>query len=1693
MIDDEFTNLIRERQRRAECEAAGVIYVPDVLATRSTPHCDPEVTPVPDQLLEPNAAPALEVAERVLPLPLLIQSPEVTVICADNGGGTGAAISPLGESSIELYLDDIEAITRSELYLVAGKQVQLQAAVNDNLELLAAVMLAGSASAVAIAEANFDAAIVAASGLEPAAAAGIRGKALELRGNGGGASGAATGLYAIAELTAMSRLICLFDSQPLWAVCDSTTQTGFSLQLQEPSPLTPPNRYRHREAAFRTSTISVADANDLAALDAVADPTFECVYVSQAVTVTCAEDVGLEFDHPYQPEFSWNGSNFGTLAALGESGRLDVDGYAPVTSGFTSYSLDSLSRPRTLVTTVSAVAGLYPAVTQAEANEKAREAAVRFLNCFFPSREGVVDCANRDADPESNPVMAGINALAAVHGELDFEELRDMVFAEMDSEFIDVEEAAIPHLKVTNLGIIPRSPGPGADTDDSEGLRVVIPAGMVVSLFSAEAAEAEARDYALGRLSCFWVAPAVTCSCVAEDQTNPAENSYFFNQAQLDVYLAEYNSAASSGVLSFAKGELGSSEDSAIPVSDTMALCKAALACVYCNQTVPPRCSVAYTDGFAYDLWSPQTDAGLPIALTSTAGTSSGISAGLPAGVVCDANPALVNTLAVSTGSLPPLVNEAQGNPRCRYGNREISKTCAEKVGSHAYALTPESAGRNITVSAGSFEAETQTEADGLAASFINAALICEYGSPPMFVLCGATSAVDTISADEYVTTRTYGTGLGVALAATGGSATPLSAAAHTFTSLESPENAKAQALLSLVTQLDCFWQSAQIDLACGASPQLPVEQQAYGEAGAIRNGDLSKKYADDSHGSAYGEVTLPSKSVTSYASQPEANRIAYAIAFDELDCFWQSARIDLLCGAPSACPVDSLESGESATIQSGTNDKGYCPDSTGDLIGEVFMPAKAVVSYVSQADANSQAYALTYPQLDCFWQSARIDLLCGAPSVCPVDSLEFGESATIQSGTNERRYCPDSTGNALGEVFTAAKAVVSYVSQADANTQAYALTYPQLDCFWQSARIELMCEAPVLFADDTPEDGTISKGRAQTAAFSKKFCPDSIGDTPGEVFTAAKAVTSYVSQADANAQAYALTYPQLDCFWQSAKIDLRCGAPVACPAALRGNRESSPIQAGSNDKNCCPDSTGDLIGEVFMPAKAVVSYVSQADANSQAYALTYPQLDCFWQSARIDLLCGAPLSLPASSATTPENGTIVAGDNKQLPPKEPYGESRFCPDSIGDVLGEVFTEAKTVVSYVSQADANSQAYALTYPQLDCFFQSPQIIVWCTPVVYLPDHLRSSSNQDWTVWSGSGAEKNSVVLPAKTEVSYRSQAEATVKAYEAAKKELSCISAKHAFSLISRPSGGVYSKCCTKLDPDVIKEGGSATKLYSPDPQADLLSPHPGYTVLPLTGQDVQACDEYPVWFYLEAEVSFHEGELWARYRATTSAIVTHRSEQNLVEGVEGDYKKVRRLIAKVEQETSSSSFGAEERATCGGINFMQLVTTEQKISTSQMGDKHIPFITDFSTPEGGGGGAVAEQGAFVGRWTATTGVNAGNIYLQGGTVSGKEVLTSALQIYDPDATAPWGVPNDHLLLSVTGSAVVVDGVIMPGFNVSKVDVSRGPWVADTYPTRTAAGVCKISLGTFTTNGFLAAGPAGHKTVGWCPGGAYNY
>lgn len=128
--------------------------------------------------------------------------------------------------------------------------------------------------------------------------------------------------------------------------------------------------------------------------------------------------------------------------------------------------------------------------------------------------------------------------------------------------------------------------------------------------------------------------------------------------------------------------------------------------------------------------------------------------------------------------------------------------------------------------------------------------------------------------------------------------------------------------------------------------------------------------------------------------------------------------------------------------------------------------------------------------------------------------------------------------------------------------------------------------------------------------------------------------------------------------------------------------------------------------------------------------------------------------------------------------------------------------------------------------------------------------------------------------------------------------------------------------------------------------------------------------------------------------------------------------------------------------------------------------------------------------GAFFTQYTDA----AGDIYLQGGTVSGGtgNILVDGFKLYDLETTTWVGTPGMVLALQITGNGQTTSGILDPIYNVTAASVPTvvGLLPNNTLPVSGSVGgkFCHISLGTFFNGGF---GPAnvGNIRVGFCWGG----
>lgn len=130
----------------------------------------------------------------------------------------------------------------------------------------------------------------------------------------------------------------------------------------------------------------------------------------------------------------------------------------------------------------------------------------------------------------------------------------------------------------------------------------------------------------------------------------------------------------------------------------------------------------------------------------------------------------------------------------------------------------------------------------------------------------------------------------------------------------------------------------------------------------------------------------------------------------------------------------------------------------------------------------------------------------------------------------------------------------------------------------------------------------------------------------------------------------------------------------------------------------------------------------------------------------------------------------------------------------------------------------------------------------------------------------------------------------------------------------------------------------------------------------------------------------------------------------------------------------------------------------------------------------------IVTDGAFYG-----TSVVSGDTFLQGGTVTAGAgtVTISPIKVID-DVDGVLGTNGHHLYLECTGSGIVEDDVLVPGWNLTAVvqpPVSAATVPANTLPTAVSPTGKKvyISLGVFTSTGFNPA-RVGNIQISFCPG-----
>jgi len=305
---------------------------------------------------------------------------------------------------------------------------------------------------------------------------------------------------------------------------------------------------------------------------------------------------------------------------------------------------------------------------------------------------------------------------------------------------------------------------------------------------------------------------------------------------------------------------------------------------------------------------------------------------------------------------------------------------------------------------------------------------------------------------------------------------------------------------------------------------------------------------------------------------------------------------------------------------------------------------------------ANAQALALANTLLDCYWNNEQVIVSC-ADAVGQPAQLGVSNPITVNAGLNAAR---------------------SRVSQADANDLAGVIGRAQLGCVWVNTAVTVTC-GDQGFDTSPPVPGTLIVD---------------IGDTPaptdaqrGSVTVQAGAVESVVGQAEADDAALELASSLLNCFFTNALVSLSCVDLGKVDTAAGSNTSGNPI---------------------VVPAGEVVSFVSLADANTQADALARSALNCFWVNVE-------------KIATCPDQAVGVPPDSVVNYPAAPSSPVYTATIPAGLISSEI-----------SQVDANDQADLTAQGQLDCLYCNTVVPAQCVPAGTTTPVNINGSHPDWS-------------------------------------------------------------------------------------------------------------------------------------------------------------------------------------------------------------------------------------------------------------------------------------------------------------------------------------------------------------------------
>ena len=578
-----------------------------------------------------------------------------------------------------------------------------------------------------------------------------------------------------------------------------------------------------------------------------------------------------------------------------------------------------------------------------------------------------------------------------------------------------------------------------------------------------------------------------------------------------------------------------------------------------------------------------------------------------------------------------------------------------------------------------------------------------------------------------------------------------------TYTSSVSKAHANELAELDATSRLVCVWSNDRIELSCpeDASAELSAPPSII-EAGTIK----------------------------SYTSKADANAIALAAAQQGLLCVWASDALTI------CCPNNP----DGQTFLDTT-------DTSGNPLACETIPAGQYVSAESKDDANAQRDAYADAALSrCHYCSAEVT------SACPTVTIYYSPEQDAFGTTDMDDPCAVSV-PVDGSLVSGAGVPPCYCqspadggSQAEADACALDFMLSSALCQYRNPQIGSRC-------------GTVADGGQESSNDCTEYSAG-IGSghfTAGDALSAANLALTMSKipsryrvdypLGSGETPATAIARPRsVSCCYASRDVTVKCGPrpsttayPVYTPDPSPDyDIPGTPVHGGADDP---ADVTGarwglsDASFKTYMslPAGSVtrcntytvsscvetkVGNHTQATVDAEADAIARGAIVCTWVSAAAIVYCGF--------TSDPTKYNNIANDGSST-------ADQYDPLSVGSAGSPVAALKGEYISFNSWSEANALRNSSLSVLTNCFWSNAMVSLLCWDTDSITAWINTPDSTAWNnvpgIVAGTGivsggtqvsALSKAGYVPARTSISYMSQAAANEQAKRMAASQLDC-------------------------------------------------------------------------------------------------------------------------------------------------------------------------------------------------------------------------------------------------------------------------------------------------------------------------------